>query len=148
MLPVQSDARDFDEIKKSGKIQIAFTETDYSTINYPLALEFARYLNVEMKAVTITWNQAFYLNGNIPDDIQTNPELIFTPDVFSRVDAIFSTFTVLEWRKRIFGFAETLYSAELIVINEEDESPKNYDGLIGKSIAMMHGTSFESRYLI
>ena len=145
LLPVQSEARDLDEIKKSGKIQIAFTETDYSTINYPLALEFARYLNVEMEAVTITWDQAFYLNGNIPDDIQTNPELIFTPDVFSRVDAIFSTFTVLEWRKRIFGFAETLYSAELIVINEEDESPKNYDGLIGKSIAMMHGTSFESR---
>ncbi|MFC2116419.1 two-component regulator propeller domain-containing protein [Bacteroidota bacterium] len=142
---VPIEARDLDEIKKSGKIQIAFTETDYNTINYPLALEFARYLNVEMEAVTITWDQAFYLNGKIPDDLQTNPEVFYTPDVFSNVDAIFSTFTVLEWRKRIFGFAETLFSAELIMIDADDESPKNYEELDGKVIAMMHGTSFESR---
>ncbi len=141
---VPLDARDLDEIKKSGIIQIAFTETDYNTINYPLALEFARYLNVEMESVTITWDQAFQINGRIPDDLQMNPEVSYTPDVFSGVDAIFSTFTVLEWRKRIFGFAETLFSAELIVINKKDESPKNYDELKGKSLAMMHGTSFES----
>ncbi len=138
-------ARDLDEIKKSGKIRIAFTETDYNTINYPLALEFARYLNVELEAVTITWEQAFQINGRIPDDVQTNPEVSYTPDIFKEVDAVFSTFTVLEWRKRIFGFAETLFSAELIMIKEEDASPKNYEELKGKKIAMMRGTSFESR---
>ncbi|MBL7111861.1 MAG: SpoIIE family protein phosphatase [Bacteroidales bacterium] len=41
-------ARDIDEIKRSGKIIIAFTETGLEGINYKLALEFARYLNVEM----------------------------------------------------------------------------------------------------
>ncbi len=141
--PVMS--RDLDEIKRSGKIRIAFTETDYTTINYPLAIEFARYLNVEMEAVTITWEQAFQINGRIPDGVRTNPEITYTPDIFKDVDAVFSTFTVLDWRKRIFGFAETLFSAELIMIHEKDESPKNYEDLKGKRIAMMRGTSFESR---
>ena len=36
-------ARDIDENKRSGKIIIAFTETDLEGINYKLALEFARY---------------------------------------------------------------------------------------------------------
>ncbi|HEC43015.1 MAG TPA: transporter substrate-binding domain-containing protein [Bacteroides sp.] len=140
-----ANARDLDEIKKSGKIRIAFTETDYNTINYPLAIEFARYLNVELEEVTIEWDQAFQINGKIPDDLKTNPEVSYTPEIFSSVDAIFSTFSILEWRKKIFGFSETLYSAELIMISEEGDAPKNYEELKGKSIAMMRGTSFESR---
>jgi len=145
ILSPSTQARDLDEIKKSGKIRIAFTETDFNTINYPLAIEFARYLNVNLEEVTIEWDQAFQINGGIPEDVKTNTEISYTPDIFSEVDAIFSTFTILEWRKRLFGFSETLFSAELIMISEAHDSPRNYEELVGKKIAMMRGTSFESR---
>ncbi len=139
------NARDLDEIKKSGEIRIAFTETDYNTINYPLAVEFAKYLNVSLEEVTIEWDQAFQIDGIIPEDVQSNPDVSYTPDIFTEVDAIFSTFTILDWRRRLFDFSETLFSAELIMISEKEDSPENYEELKGKSIAMMRGTSFESR---
>lgn len=43
--------------------------------------------------------------GVIPQDVQTNPSVIYTPDIFRKVDLIASTFTVLEWRKKLFDFA-------------------------------------------
>ena len=137
-------ARDIDEIKKSGKIIIAFTETDLEGINYKLAQEFAKYLNVEMEPVIIEWEEVFEINGRVPSDVATNPDVSYTPDLFSRVDLVCSTFTILEWRKKLFDFARTLYSAEIIMINEEDESPGNFDELSGKKIAFLQGTSFET----
>ncbi len=145
LFPESSPARDLDEIKISGKIKIAFTQTDYTTINYPLAIEFAKYLNVALEEITITWDEAFQINGKIPEDVESNPDIVYTPDIFKRADAIFSTFTILDWRKKLFDFSETLYSAELIMIREGEEAPGGFEELKGKSIAMMHGTSFESR---
>jgi ligand-binding sensor domain-containing protein/serine phosphatase RsbU (regulator of sigma subunit)/ABC-type amino acid transport substrate-binding protein len=137
-------ARDVDEIKRSGKIIIAFTETDLEGINYKLAQEFARYLNVEMEPVVIEWEEVFQINGRVPSDVTTNPDVAYTPDIFKQVDLICSTFTILEWRKKLFDFAQTLYSAEIIMINEEDNPPKNLDDLVGKKIAFLQGTSFET----
>jgi ligand-binding sensor domain-containing protein/serine phosphatase RsbU (regulator of sigma subunit)/ABC-type amino acid transport substrate-binding protein len=134
---------DLDEIKKRGEIRIAFTSDDFDNINYPLAVEFAKYLNVKLIPVEITWDEAFMLNGQIPDDVKTNPDRTYTPDAFKRADIICSTFTVLDWRKKLFGFAETLHSAELLIINKKEEQPKDFNALIDKSISFQRGTTFE-----
>ena len=136
-LSFSAAARDIDEIKRSGKIIIAFTENDLEGLNFKLAEEFARYLNVELEVVEIEWQEVFEINGRVPSDVTSNPEVSYTPDLFNRVDLICSTFSILEWRKKLFDFAETLYSAELIMINEEDEAPRNLDELAGKKIAFM-----------
>ena len=147
ILPAALNGRDLEEIIRSGVIRIGFTETDYTTINYPLAVEFAKYLNVTLEEITITWDQAFQTRGDIPEDVTTNPDVIYTPDIFEQVDAIFSTFTILEWRKKLFDFAQTLYSAELIMISRKDDSPRTFDDLRDRSIALMRGTSFEAGML-
>lgn len=138
-------SRDLDEIKKSGKIYVAFTSDDLENINYPLAVEFAKYLNVELIPVEITWDEAFMLNGEIPSDLETNPDVSYTSDAFAikKADIICSTFTVLEWRKKLFGFAETLHSAELLIINKKEEQPKDFTYLVDKSISFQRGTTFE-----
>ncbi len=135
--------RSIEEIKRSGKIYIAFTSTDLKNINYDLALEFSRYLNVELIAVEIEWDEAFMKNGTIPPDLETNSDLVFTPDALKKADIICSTFTVMEWRKRLYGFAETLQSAALLIINKNEESPDGYEDLSGKRIAFMAPTTFE-----
>ncbi len=135
--------RSIEEIKRSGKIYIAFTSTDLKNINYDLALEFARYLNVKLIEVEIEWDEAFMKDGVRPPDLETNPDLIYTPDALKKADIICSTFTVMEWRKRLFGFAETLQSAALLMINKNEESPDGYEDLSGKQIAYMTPTSFE-----
>ena len=136
-------ARTLDEIKKSGKLYVGFTRWDYKNINYPLAEEFARFLNVKMVSVTIEWDECFSNEGKVPTDVETNMSLKYTPDAFKKVDIICSTFSMLEWRARLFDFAKTLYSAELLLINRSTELPRDFTSLKGKSIAFMQGTSFE-----
>ncbi len=143
LLPALLPGRSLDEIRRSGKIYVAFTSTDLKNINYDLALEFARYLNVELIEVEIEWDEVFKLNGSIPPDIENNPDLIYTPDALKESDIICSTFTIMEWRKKLFGFAETLLSAELLMINKTEELPRGLADLSNKRIAFMGNTTFE-----
>jgi ligand-binding sensor domain-containing protein/serine phosphatase RsbU (regulator of sigma subunit)/ABC-type amino acid transport substrate-binding protein len=142
--PLALQARSLEEIKKSGKIYVGFTTSDYKNINYPLALEFAKYLNVKMVSLTIDWEDAFSQGGKVPADIETNPDLRYTPDAFHKVDIICSTFSMVEWRKKLFDFARTLYSAELLIIDRNADLPRDYSQLNGKTIAFMKGTTFET----
>jgi ligand-binding sensor domain-containing protein/serine phosphatase RsbU (regulator of sigma subunit)/ABC-type amino acid transport substrate-binding protein len=135
--------RGLDEIKRSGKIYMAFTGDDLKNINYDLAAEFAKYLNVEEIDVVIDWEEAFMRDGSIPPGLETDPELSFTPDALKKSDIICSTFTVIEWRRKLFGFAETLQSAELLLIHRNEELPRNFEDLTGKKIAFMGATTFE-----
>ncbi|NOR33395.1 MAG: transporter substrate-binding domain-containing protein, partial [Bacteroidales bacterium] len=136
--------RTLDEIKRSGKIYVAFSPGDLESIDYDLALEFAHYLNVELIEIHIEWDEVFMRNGTIPFDLETNPELRYTPDALQKADIICSTFTVLEWRKRLFGFAETMMSAELLLINNEEDIPETFEDLANKRIAYQGSTSFEA----
>lgn len=144
LFPVTVDGRSLQEIKRSGKLYIGFTQWDYSNINYPLALEFARYLNVKPVEVTIDWNEVFSKHGKIPSDLETNPGISYTPDAFDKVDIVCSTFSILEWRQKLFDFARTLYSAELLLVGTDGNVPENYQDLSGKKIAFMKGTSYET----
>lgn len=141
LLPTFS--RDLEEIKRSGKIRVAFTSDDIRNINYPLAVEFARYLNVELVEVPIQWEQAFMLDGKIPVDLESNPGLKYTPDALQEADIICSTFTILEWRKKLFDFAETLFSAELLLTRRGQDPLENYSDLAGKRITFRSATTFE-----
>jgi membrane-bound lytic murein transglycosylase MltF len=145
LLPsVLSFSRSLTEIKRSGKIYVGMTKDDLDNINYPLALEFARYLNVELVLVEIEWEDAFMKNGKIPDDVETNPLQAYSPDIFKKVDIICSTFTIIEWRKKLFDFAKTLHSAEMMVALNDKSAVNDFSDLKGKSIALMKGTTFES----
>ncbi len=136
-------SRTLEEIKKSGKLYVGFTRWDYKNINYPLAEEFAKFLNVKMVSVTIEWDESFSNGGKVPSDVETNINLKYTPDAFKKVDIICSTFSMMEWRARLFDFAKTLYSAELLLISRSSDLPKDFPTLKGKSIVYMEGTSFE-----
>lgn len=135
--------RGLDEIKRSGKIYVALTGDDLKNINYDLAREFSRYLNVEMIEVVIDWEEVFMRDGAIPPRLETDPELSYTPDALKKSDIICSTFTIIEWRRKLFGFAKTLQSAELLLINRKDELPRDFEDLAGKKIAFTGTTTFE-----
>jgi ligand-binding sensor domain-containing protein/serine phosphatase RsbU (regulator of sigma subunit)/ABC-type amino acid transport substrate-binding protein len=137
-------SRDLESIRRSGKIYVGMTMDDRQNINFPLAVEFARYLNVELIIIEIKWEEAFRRNGIIPSDVETNPAVIYNPDVFKKVDIICSTFTVLEWRKKLFDFAETLNSAELLLIDKKSPPLDDFSMLKGKTIAFTGETSFET----
>ncbi|RPI45918.1 MAG: hypothetical protein EHM46_01210, partial [Bacteroidetes bacterium] len=142
MTVMQVAGRGLDEIKRSGKIYVAFTRDDLKNINYDLAWEFARYLNVELVEVVIEWEEAFMRNGAIPGELETRVDLVYTPDALKKADIICSTFTMMDWRMRLFGFARTLQSAELLVIGRDEPAPVGIEDLAGKRIAFVGNTTF------
>ncbi|MBN2747663.1 MAG: transporter substrate-binding domain-containing protein [Bacteroidales bacterium] len=142
----ESHSRDLEEILKSGVIYIGFDESEIGSINYKMAYDFADYLNLEVKEVIVDWERLFSKNGVRPEDLETNPKHIFTPDAFDNIDIYCGNVTPMEWRRRLFDFAPTLISAE-VVVGKIDSKHKisGINDLNGLKLAMMAGTSFVSR---
>ena len=138
-----SQARDFEKIVQSGKLYVGFDETDIGTINYTLAYEFAEFMNLELVEVIVEWDKLFQKDGIRPKDLESNPQIIYSPDAFKEVDIYCSTISPLLWRKKLFDFAETLLSAEILVVPKDQENiPKDIYQMKGMRIGLMQGTSF------
>ncbi|NOR86846.1 MAG: transporter substrate-binding domain-containing protein [Bacteroidales bacterium] len=140
---LSSTARELDKIIQSGKLYVGFDETDIGTINYTLAYEFAEFMNLELVEVVVEWDKLFQNDGIRPKDLETNPDISYTPDAFNEVDIYCSTISPLHWRKKLFDFAETLLSAEMLVVQKDfKKRPKDIYQMKGMSIGLMQGTSF------
>jgi ligand-binding sensor domain-containing protein/ABC-type amino acid transport substrate-binding protein/serine phosphatase RsbU (regulator of sigma subunit) len=137
-------ARNIEEIKRSGKIYAAFTESALGSVNHKFALEFAKFLNVELVIVPISWDETFSNNGSIPNNFQTNPNISYTPDALKKADFICGTIYILEWRKKFFDFAGILDLSDLLVIPKSAKELKSYKELKGLTIAFLEKTTYES----
>lgn len=136
-------ARDLQEILKSGVIYIGFDESELGSINYKMAYEFADYMDLEVEEVIVDWGLLFSKDGVRPDNLETDSTIKFTPDAFKRIDLYCGNVTPLEWRDKLFDFAYTLISAEVVVTRNNPESNiLNVNSLKGKKLAVMGGTSF------
>ena len=107
------------EIKKTGKVNIAFTQSWKNTVNYTAAQEFAKFLDIEFNEVTITWDDVFSNNGKIPDDYKTNPDVSYTPDALKEADIICGTIYVLDWRKKFFDFSGIIQISDLLITRKD-----------------------------
>ena len=136
--------RTIDEIKKSGKIYAAFTEGSLNSVNYKFALEFAKFLNVELVIISTTWEENFSKNGKIPNNYQTNPNISYNPDALKKADFICGSIYMLEWRKKFFEFAGILDLSDLLVIPQKARNLKSYDDLKGLKIAFLENSVYES----
>ncbi len=144
LVPSLFFGRDIKTIKKSGKIYAAFTESARKSLNYKLALEFAKFLNVKLEVVNTTWNDNFSRKGKIPDNYQTNPNVSYTPDALRRADFICGTIYVLEWRKKFFDYAGILDLSDLLIVPKSNKSLKSYEELKGLTIGFLSNSSYET----
>ena len=122
--------RSLDEIKRSGVIYVAFTESSYNSVNRIIAEEFAKFLNVKMEVVKTSWQDNFSKNGVVPKDLETNPNLSYTPDALKKADFICGTIYVYPWRKKLFDYAGIMYVSDLLVVR----SSQNWNYLIRMAI--------------
>mgnify|MGYP005838328341 CR=1 FL=1 len=114
-------SRDIEEIKKSGVIYAAFTESSFKSINYQIALEFAKFLNVKLQPIMTTWDQNLSQNGVIPPDLKENPNVSYTPDALKQADFICGTIYIYDWRKKLFDYAGILQVSDLLVVRKKSK---------------------------
>jgi len=142
-----AQAKSLDEIKKSGKIYVAFQESALQSVNYEIALEFAKFLNVELVVVKTTWDENFSQDGKLPANYKTDPEISYTPDALRKADLICGTIYLREWRKKFFDYAGSADISDLLIISKSHKNIKTHDDLKGLRIAFLENSSYESNML-
>jgi len=147
IIPFVVNGQNLQEIKKSGKIHAAFTESDLGSMNYQLAKEFARFLNVELIPVDIKWEENFSRNGTLPGNYQINPNLSYTPDALKKADIICGSLYIYDWGKKYFDYAGILDLSDLLVIPKNAKNLKSYNELKGLTIAFPENRSYEANII-
>lgn len=158
------NGRDLDEIRRSGVLRAAFTQSGMQTVNYQFAHEFAKFLNVDLEVVPIQWNEIFSNNGVIPEDYITNDSVRYTPDALKKADFICGTTYINAWREKFFDFAGVMNVSDLLIVRKQGFEKsffyrcavperfrsvsnkinvKSYKDLKGLRIAFMENSSYE-----
>ncbi len=148
-LPFISFSRTLEEIKRSGVLYVGFTQSWMNTINFITAEEFARFLNVRMEPVPITWDEIFSQNGTIDKDYKTNPKISYTPDALKKADIIGGTIYVIDWRKKFFDYAGMVSISDLLIVRsnlkeKKGHDVKSYENLKGLRIGFLENSSYEN----
>lgn len=119
-------ARNIEEIKTSGVLYVAFTQSSLNSINYKIAQEFANFLQVKLVPVITSWDENFSLNGKRPSDLETNPNYHYTPDALKKADLICGTIYVYPWRKKLFDYAGIMQVSDLLVVRKVTAESTNF----------------------
>jgi len=136
-------ARNIDEIKRSGVIYVAITESAQKSINYSIALEFAKFLNVKLVVIPIKWDEIFSNDGVIPPNYQTDPSISYTPDALKNADFICGTIYLMPWREKFFDFAGIQEVSDLFIVPQK-MNIRSYQDMKGLTIAFLENSSYEN----
>jgi len=118
VLPLLVFSQTLENIKAKGEINIAFTKSNKNTVNYTIAKEFAKFLNVKFNEVPIEWGDVFAKDGEIPTDYSTNPQISYVPDALKKADIICGTIYLLDWRKKFFDYSGIVQVSDLLIVRK------------------------------
>lgn len=142
-------ARDWNEIKKSGYINIGIrntgsmliynsSNTNNKGMNYDLATSFAKYHNLKAKFIIVSSFADYWkYNGNIL--LKNNT--IVTPDIYKNIDFAAEIFTVTKRRKELINMYPYLDNIELL-FGSNKLNIKSYKDIIGKRVLAWESMSF------
>jgi ABC-type amino acid transport substrate-binding protein len=128
-------------VLKPGNLEID-AEGHYSGFQYDLAVEFAKFLDLELKMESVLFADLFARDGVVPDKLKTDPSYTYDPDIFQDADVCAGFNTILPWRLQIMDMIAYLPVREMIVSRRED-SIKQIPDLEGKTVGYAKSTSYE-----
>ncbi|MEA2043652.1 MAG: transporter substrate-binding domain-containing protein [Bacteroidota bacterium] len=144
-LPLLVHAQSYDDIKNNGEIKVSFTESGTETVNYLLAKEFSKFLNVDFQEVPINWSDVFAKNGRIPENHRTDPNIRYTPDALKKSDFICGTIYLLDWREKFFDYAGIVQISDLLIVRKNINTEVNsFEDLKGLKIAFLENSTYET----
>ena len=145
VLPLLVFSQTLENIKAKGEINIAFTKSNKNTVNYTIAKEFAKFLNVKFNEVPIEWGDVFAKDGEIPTDYSTNPQISYVPDALKKADIICGTIYLLDWRKKFFDYSGIVQVSDLLIVRKNlNKSVKSFEDLKNLNIAFLANSSYET----
>lgn len=147
-----NEIRDLEEIKASGVVRVGLRksptvymedEKSGEPDNYVWDLVLAWAKDNGVKAVPVfldTMTDYWELDGKIPENIVSDNNLIYTPDIYSKIDIACDIFTRLGWRERLVDMHKYIDTGSITVTRKEDHITKPED-LVGKRFYLVQGQS-------
>jgi len=142
-----------ENIRGSGGLKIATRESktvyfeevngDISGFHYNLADSFAKALEVDLRIKKVRFHEYFEKDSITPDDVKTNPNTVYEPDLFSDVDIFCDNLTVLPWREKIMSFIK-IAPVNVVVLTRKGAAIESTEDLNYKRLAIETNTSYES----
>ena len=141
------------EFKKDGYISVASLLSpgnleisnagNYSGFQYEMALEFAKFLDLELKIEPVLFEEVFSIDGSIPDILKIDSTYTYTPDIFRKADIFAGFLTILPWRLQIMEMISYIPVREILVSRKAHPIEK-FSDLNGKTVGFTIGTSYEN----
>ncbi len=112
---------------------------------YLLAKSFADNLGIDIHIREVDdFSDFFEIDGNIPEDVKSNPKTSYTPTLFNEVDVYLGQFTVLTWREKLMKFINTFPNRQRLVTHVDMKIDRIED-LEKLNLAILEDSSYLNR---
>lgn len=108
--------------------------------HYEILKTFLDEHDLELEITECLFNDFFKIDGVIPENVETDPSIIYSPELLEEVDFALSNLTILPWREKLMRFVKVIPSRELIV-TRKGETIESLDGMLNKKVSVALNTS-------
>jgi len=141
-------------LQNKGVLKMATRELDFSYLkhddgsitgfNYLFAKAFSESLEVDLDVKLVGWDTFFEIDGVVPENVQSDDSVVYTPDILNEVDLLCNYMTILPWREKLF-FMVPIFPVKQMLIKRNDVEVNTIDDLKGKTISIFRNTSYHLR---
>lgn len=141
-----------EELRASGVLRAAlqpnvvgyyFEDGQPAGFNYLLARDLAEVLGVDLDIVVVDqFTKYFWKDGETPEQIKTDENYFYVPDLFDQVDVYADNFTYLPWRSQILNQIKTV-PVSTVIVQALGSNIEKMEDLDGKIVALNRDTSYE-----
>lgn len=111
-------------------------------LHYNLALAAAQTLDVPIRFRQVTFHDFFMKDGEVPDEIKTDPAFSYVPDLLQEVDLYVGTISPLEWRRKFLAFIG-IYPTKLVYVTRDNFPKVEREDLKGSVFSLLPNTTYE-----
>ncbi len=113
--------------------------------NYKLAKSFTENIGVELRTRIVEFSDLFSTGGKVPEEVHTNPDFSYSPDLLDEVDFYIDTLTILPWRSKLVSFVDTI-PTKILIVSRTGEEISRIEDLKGKEIVTLENSSLHTQF--
>lgn len=154
---LNSDERGLiDQLRKSGGLKVATrvrgdvydpspSGRGTSGFHYELLADFCQLVDLPVSFKVVEFSDYFKRDGVIPENVYTDEQVKYRPDLLREVNLYMDSLTELPWRRRLMHFIPVVRSRQLLVTRKGEEV-KQVQELTGRTVVVAESSAYYMRF--
>lgn len=110
--------------------------------HYLMAKSLSEHLELPMNVSVVQFSDYFKIDGAVPENVKTDSEIVYTPDIFESSHLISDNMSILEWREKLMSFVKII-PVSIVVMTDEDTVIETMTDLRNMTVAIEPNTSYD-----